>query len=62
MECIDCVYYRRYGACTEYNLRGICKSFKKRSETNELHNMGTARRKAEEKVEAKTAGGRMAVK
>jgi hypothetical protein len=41
----------------EYNLRGICKSFKKRSDENELHNMGTARRKTEEKVETKTAGG-----
>lgn len=62
MECIDCVYYRRYGACMEYNLRGICKSFKKRSETNELHNMGTTRRKTEEKVETKTAGNTADIK
>jgi hypothetical protein len=46
----------------EYNLRGICKSFKKRSDENELHNMGTARRKTEEKVETKTAGNTADIK
>ena len=62
MECIDCVHYRRYGACMEYNLRGVCSSFKKRSDNDELHNMGTARKKAEEKVEAKTAGNTADIK
>lgn len=57
MECIDCVYYRRYGACMEYNLRGVCSSFKKRSDNDELHNMGTARKTGKEKIKTQTTGG-----